>query len=311
VKSIGETFRGASMIKSFEELRYFTSITEIPENAFRGALTMKTIYLPAGVKAIGEYAFTNCSSLENIVILNDEDVVPMGVTGISNGTNLYVPTAIMNAYENDEAWPVRCTIKEYTGKPVVTATASRSYGRQAASIKVLVEGAPVDGEPVCTCDLIKELSVPVGTYPITVEPGTITTKGVEYREGVFTVEPATLTVAAKSYTRSVGETNPVFELTYRGFRNKEKEDVLISQPQVTCEATADSPAGEYEIVVSGGEAQNYKFTYVSGTLTVVESTGIGEVKVAEDVPVYDLQGRRVTKPGKGVYVKGHKKIIAK
>ena len=311
VKSIGETFRGASMIKSFEELRYFTSITEIPENAFRGALTMKTIYLPAGVKTIGEYAFTNCSSLENIVILNDEDVVPMGVTGISNGTNLYVPTAIINAYENDEAWPVRCTIKEYTGKPVVTATASRSYGRQAASIKVLVEGAPVDGEPVCTCDLIKELSVPVGTYPITVEPGTITTKGVEYREGVFTVEPATLTVAAKSYTRSVGETNPVFELTYRGFRNKEKEDVLISQPQVTCEATAESPAGEYEIVVSGGEAQNYKFTYVSGILTVVESTGIGEVKVTEDVPVYDLQGRRVTKPGKGVYVKGHKKIIAK
>ena len=311
VKTIGETFRGASLVKTFEELRYFTSLTEIPENAFRGALAMKTIYLPAGIKTIGEYAFTNCSSLTDIVILNEEEVVPMGVSGISTGTNLYVPTKILQAYGDDEAWSVRCNVKEYTGKPVVTATAARSYGRQAATIKVQVEGAPVDGEPDCTCDYIKEMTTPVGTYPITIEPGTITTKGVEYREGVFTVEPATLTVTAKSYTRNVGEPNPVFEITYRGFRNKEKEDILIAIPVITCEATAESPAGEYAIEISGGEAQNYVFTYVPGILTVVDPTGIEEVKnkTLSDGDVYDMQGRRVVRPQRGVYIVKGKKVI--
>ena len=33
-------------------------------------------------------------------------------------------------------------------------------------------------------------------------------------------------------------------------------------------ATANSPVGTYEILVTGGEAKNYTLNYVNGTLTI-------------------------------------------
>lgn len=52
-----------SRIKSFDELRYFTSITFIPDNAFRGCSSLTTIDLPESITTIGNYSFQSCSSL--------------------------------------------------------------------------------------------------------------------------------------------------------------------------------------------------------------------------------------------------------
>ena len=85
-------------------------------------------------------------------------------------------------------------------------------------------------------------------------------------------------------------------------------------PVTACEADINSPAGEYEITVSGAEAENYEFNYVSGTLTVTVPVGIGLVKDEETNPaaIYDLSGRRVTQPQRGVYIiDGKKKVVTK
>ena len=154
----------------------------------------------------------------------------------------------------------------------------------------------------------------MGEYPILVTMGTITTPGVALHDGVLTVQPAPLTVTAQSYTRNKGEQNPEFELTYKGFRNRETEDVLTVKPTATCMATADSPAGEYEITVGGGEAQNYEFVYVHGTLTVVDPDGIAQHTASEarhPSTVFDLQGRRVAPTKRGLYITGDRKVIRK
>ena len=153
--------------------------------------------------------------------------------------------------------------------------------------------------------------LPVGTYPITILPGTITTPGVVLKEGVFTITPAPLTVTAQSYTRQLGQPNPEFEVTYKGFRNGEKEGVVTVKPTVSCEADETSPAGTYDIVVSGAEAPNYTITYVSGVLTVeADPTGISTVSAdRENAPLYDLQGRRVTKTKRGIYIRGNRKTV--
>ena len=194
---------------------------------------------------------------------------------------------------------------------MVTAEASRQYGRTAATINVLIEGAPVEGAPECVCEAVADRTLPVGTYPITVLPGTVTTQGVELKDGVFTIEPAPLTITAKSYTRQVGQPNPTFEVSYKGFRNGEKANVLTQQPVVTCTADAASPAGKYEITVSGAEAANYTISYVPGILTVeTDPTGIGTVATDPTrFPLYDLQGRKVTRPGRRIYIQGRRKIV--
>ena len=90
-------------------------------------------------------------------------------------------------------------------------------------------------------------------------------------------EPATLTVTISrtplkikvgTYTKKQGEDNPAFKVIYEGFVNNETEAVLTKKPTITCEASKNSPAGVYEVIVNGAEAQNYDISYINGTLTI-------------------------------------------
>jgi hypothetical protein len=310
VTDIGETFRGAD-IMYFEEFKYFTSLTSIPDNAFRNASDLQILYLPASITQISSSAFTACSTLEYLVILNDQMVLPCNFV-IRPQTTYFVPGAVLAGYQADESWTDK-KLTEYTGKPVVTAEATRIYGRSMGIINPKVLGAPVIGTPETTCESMAIATLPVGTYPITVMAGTITTPNVELREGVLTITPAPLTITANSYTRNVGEPNPEFELTYKSFRNKETDTVFVVRPVIECDATIDSPAGEYEIRVSGAEAQNYEITYVNGTLTVINPTGINALHASDaHQEVFDLQGRRVNSQlKKGLYIKRNKKIVVR
>ena len=71
-------------------------------------------------------------------------------------------------------------------------------------------------------------------------------------------------VTAKSYSRKYGEANPTFEYTTSGA-------TLSGTPSISCEATATSPVGEYDIVVSKGSITNYNLTLVNGKLTVTKA----------------------------------------
>lgn len=312
VTTIGDAFTNATAIKSLEELQYFTALTTIPEDAFRGCSSLHTVYLPAGITAIGEYAFRGCSVLKNIVMLSPSAFIPMGYTGVPNNALLFVPASMVATYSSDADWAGRCTIIEYTGQPTVSAEASRIYGRSVATIRIKVSGAPVVGDALTTCTAATDASLPVGSYPIDVALGSIITPGTVCQQGTLTIEPAPLTVSAENCTRQAGEQNPEFVITYKGFRNRETVDVVTVKPVATCEATADSPAGDYPIIVSGGQAPNYTLIYEPGVLTVGAPTAIGSVSVnLRQAPVYDLQGRRVTTPQRGVFINGNRKVIVK
>ena len=88
-------------------------------------------------------------------------------------------------------------------------------------------------------------------------------------------------MTAQSYTRKQGEKNPEFAVRYKGFVNGETEEVLTALPTISCEATEASEPGEYDIVVSGGVAENYEFTYVAGKLSILEPDGISNVTLQE------------------------------
>ena len=310
VTEIGEVFRGKVM-STFEEFKYFTSVTTIPDNAFRNASDLQILYLPSSVTTISSSAFTACSKLDYLVILNEQEMMPCNFS-LRPQTTFFVPKAVLPTYLADETWATKKVI-EFTGKPVVTAEATRAYGRTLGTIYVKVLGAPVIGAPDTECESLAIATLPVGEYPITVTQGTVSTPGVEFREGVLTITPAALTITAKSYTRKVGEPNPEFELTYKSFRNKETDTVFVVRPVIECDATIDSPAGEYEIRVSGAVAQNYEISYVNGVLTVVDDpNGIQTLKTDEDeAPLYDMQGRRVSKAQRGIYIKRNKKIVVR
>ena len=108
-----------------------------------------------------------------------------------------------------------------------------------------------------------------GVYPITVSGGVSQNYQVaEYANGELTVSKRPLTVKALDYERSYGEANPVFKIAYDGFANSDNESCISPKPTLSCEATKESNAGTYQILVTGGKADDYAITYQYGKLKV-------------------------------------------
>jgi hypothetical protein len=85
---------------------------------------------------------------------------------------------------------------------------------------------------------------------------------------MFVINPVMLTITASNVTRVFGVANPAFTWTATGFVNSENTGVFTTNPACMTTATISSPIGTYPITCSGAAAQNYSFTYVTGTLTI-------------------------------------------
>lgn len=176
------------------------------------------------------------------------------ITGIGNYTGTIDTTFVIEPLIYDLATTVTVTIDEvsftYTGQPIVPAY------RVDHGETTLVE----DTDYTAT---LKD-NINAGTANLTIEgkgnyAGTIDT--------TFVITKAMLTVTANTLTKVYGEENPELTETIEGFVNGEDVSVIV-KPTVTTTCETDSPVGEYAISVSGGDAQNYDFTYVGATLTV-------------------------------------------
>jgi len=122
--------------------------------------------------------------------------------------------------------------------------------------------------PVPTLSTTATKSSNVGTYVISIEGASSPNYSISYTNGTLTVTPRTLMASVGNYSRLYNEENPEFEVLYSGFVGNEDESVLNEAPVASTTATKTSNVGTYTIKVSGGNADNYTFSYTSGTLTI-------------------------------------------
>ena len=108
----------------------------------------------------------------------------------------------------------------------------------------------------------------VGTYPIKASGASNSNYSISYVDGTLTITPRTLYASVGNYEKVYNEDNPEFEVKYDGFVGNENEKVLITKATASTTATKTSDVGSYPINVTGGSADNYKFSYTSGTLTI-------------------------------------------
>ena len=150
-----------------------------------------------------------------------------------------------------------------------------------------------------------------------IELGTITYPNVKLVNGTLTIIKAPLTAFVADYEREQGQPNPDFEVIYSGFRNGDDASVLKEAPVATTTATAESLPGIYDIIVSGGEAENYFFNYAGGKLTVTVIDAVASLKVSDTpVDIYTVTGRLVRSQAttlkglpRGLYIVNGRKVV--
>ena len=108
----------------------------------------------------------------------------------------------------------------------------------------------------------------VGTYEISLGETSSPNYNILYVKGILNITPRLLTVSVGDYERTYNEENPEFTVNYNGFVGNDDEKILTKKPSASTEATKTTDVGTYQITISGGVADNYKFSYNAGTLTI-------------------------------------------
>ena len=156
-----------------------------------------------------------------------------------------------------EPAPLTISVGTYTkkqGDPMPEFTLSYTGFKNNETESVLTK------QPVVSCEA-NVASAP-GEYPVTVSGAEAENYAISYSNGKLIVTMAdAVVITAKNYTREYGDANPAFEYDVTGA-------TLDGTPEISCEATATSPVGTYDIVVKQGSVKNYNVTYVKGTLTI-------------------------------------------
>jgi len=235
---------------------------------------LTTITIPKNIEGIGSYAFSWCRQL---ISVKAEMKVPFQLDqwafdNISESCILIVPRGTRDAYI-EAGWTEEIfkggVFEEGT---IIAKDYTIQYGDEIPTLGYDVVGDAATGDPAISTSATSQS--PVGTYPITVCQGSVTTSNYNYVNGTLTITKAPLTITGKSYTMVRGEALPTFEVEYSGFKNGQTNTVLYRQPTITCSATSMSAPGTYDIIVSGATAANYEISYVKGTLTIVNPTQV-------------------------------------
>ncbi|MFM7329163.1 MAG: MBG domain-containing protein, partial [Bacteroidota bacterium] len=203
-------------------------------------------------------------------------VTTTATTASSAGT---YPITVSGGTDNNYAFTYASGTLTVT-RAIVTATAdnkSRLYGDSNPVLTISYSGFR-NGDNETTLDALPAAATaatPVsnaGTYPITLSGGSDNNYTLTLVNGTLTVNKATLTATADNASRAYGEANPVFTVTYSGFKNSETASVIDTPPAAASIATLTSNTGSYPITLSGGTDNNYIFTLSGGTLTVTKAT---------------------------------------
>ena len=297
---------------------------ELPAQAFYGCTNLRNLKLPLTMTTYGDGALANCSNLNSLTLPEDGDldyVVEGGVvyTKDQNEVIAVLPTAADTV--NIRSGVTAIHPQAFEGckyvRVVYLPASLKTIGDRAFANVLIMRELHVSGYTPATATTTTFEGVDPGFLMLYLRAGS--RAFYEEAEGwsqLFksdNVKEVGTLIRARNLTRNYGEDVDEYYFEIIGER-------VYGLPQISCEATKTSPAGDYPIVVSRGTITADDVTYVNGTLTIVggpvgmtdggEATGITSSSVTLPAsPIYDLQGREVEKTSKGIYIQNNKKVM--
>ena len=342
VTTIGDNaFYGCS---GLTRIKIPQSVTTIGKGAFEGCNNLTTIEIGGTVMTIGDYAFQNCTGLTNLIIpgsvtsigegafdgCDNIDVVYSLVTKVFtidehafsdivfNNADLYIPKGKLASYQGTNYWSKFLNIHE--GAPTEVGDLDRSYKLKVsdagmASMYLDYPVAIPDNDNmlgvfyVCSMnDHILNLRRLKETIPancgviVMANQGTFTFKETLMSTDVVeenllsgtTVKVKTADIPGDVYTLGRGVNSG-----YMGFHKYTGTTLPANKAYLVRNADEE----EDDVLVIDRSAFDELFDSTTGvTKVVIDGEG--------QSVIYDLQGRRVEHPSKGIYiVNGKKKYI--
>jgi len=287
------------------------SVTSIENHAFYGCSRLTSVTIPSSVTSIGDYAFYNCRGLTSVTV---DWETPLEIDGsvfassyYGNAT-LYVPKGTKALYEAADVWKDFGDIVEMD-EITIGDEGIRTYCSTQAldfsdldNIKAYIVSAfkPSTGEVTLTriTDVPANTGIVVkgaaGTYTIPMGPGE--TIVANMLRGVTT--NTVLNKVEGDYTNYVlAKKNGNL-----GFYAVVDGSTLSAGKAYLPLPTASLPSG----------ARSIKLVFEDGGTTgISEASPLNDNGEMINDNVYDLQGRLVEKPTRGLYIVNGRKVVIK
>lgn len=271
---------------------------------------------PANAKEGTDYTVNNLVSGEKLITpptltcdITDETKDKTGtytiaVSGADAGYNYNISymegVLTVSAKETVTITGITISDKEYDGEPIkcdtsgvkVMGAAGTELTDLKATLQYSISGGQKDGTLYFSDEIDKDGGTPTeaGDYTLKVTVSSDKYEGVFRKDFSITKKPVIL--KADDMNIKQGDEIPTkFTYTTQGLLN---DDQITKEPAYTCDIFSTEKTGKYTITPRNASAgTNYKITYVSGTLTVLEKdritiTGITTVpspKVYDGSPV--------------------------
>ena len=201
VTSLGEVFKDNNEITSFDELRYFTGLTELQEfGSFHGCNALKSITIPANLTSLAGSSFANCTLLQQIsvdpantkyespagcnaiiekatnrlVVGCETTHIPDGITTIGNAAfwgrwgmqRMIIPETVTTIEDAAFAWCVNLTSITLPASINAIGKEAFNYCEKLTSVCCYMEIPPAIAEDVFSNRANATLYVPAGSKAV-------------------------------------------------------------------------------------------------------------------------------------------------
>ena len=297
------------------------STTSIGNYAFYDCASLTSIVIPASVSEIGFFAFGGCEGLTSITVnaINPPAIRELTFENVDKSIPVYVPAGSVEAYQMTEYWSKFtniCPIDNEYPLAVSAAGYATLYLDYAAEIpdhvKVYI-ATSVEGDRLMMTQVTGVLPANTGVI-------------VRAKEGTYTFvesDDTPANVDGNLLSGTATDTYITAESGYRYYVLAQKEGLVgMYRPKLTDGRFLNNANKAYLALESsglgifddetntedeGGQLSNRLRFDFGGTTDVEMTTDNG----GKTMVIYDLQGRRVENPTKGIYIVNGQKVMVK
>ena len=310
------------------------SVTSIGDWAFEECSGLTSVEIPNSVTSIGEYAFRYCTGLTSVTIPNSVTSIGDEAFRFCDLTTLtvYAPSCSLGTYALhtnalDNIYVFSDKVDDYK--------AATNWSKYASRIKaitdVTVSGVTTRQNPEKTTDYWctyyhPQANVKINTASVQMFKASLNGDNLTLTEVEGNVIKAGQAVVLKATAGGALDMELTSSASTGDFSGNELKGTSVEITGAAgniyvLNAIAGKGAGFYKLKTEGTIGANKAYLTYDG-VGAPEYFGFGETtSLSEELrakseefataPVYDLQGRRISQPVKGLYIVNGKKIVVK